>query len=74
MAEPNVKLKLTFKDDLNKDTEMSYNYVRKNVTGTQAKSLMDAIIANKACFKNAPTTAVKAAIVETNETEINING
>lgn len=74
MADPVVKLKLTFKDDSEKDTEMSYNYANKSVTGAQAKALMDAIVANNAAFKNNPTTAVKAAIVETTETDINLNG
>lgn len=73
MADANVKLRLKFKDNKDKDTEMSYSYAKKDVAGSDVKALMNAITQNKAAFKNGPTTAVSAAIVETTETPVNLS-
>lgn len=72
MANPTVKLKLKFKDNVDKDTEMSWNFAKDNITGAQAKTLGDAIVARKDCFKNSPTTFVSASIITTTETPITL--
>lgn len=72
MAGPVTKLRLKFKDSADKDTEMSYSYVKSDITGAQAKAVGDAIVRHKSCFKNNPSSLVSASIVQTTETPIEL--
>ena len=67
------KLSLTFTTDTGKSTTFSYKYAKTNVTTSQVKALMAAIIANNAIFSSVPVAAKSAKLVKTEEDAIDIS-
>jgi len=72
MATAGSQLVLQFRDANSSNIKFTYRYANPDVSSSEVKSLVAAIIANGSIFEKVPTVAVSATLQTTTETEIDI--
>jgi len=72
MATPGSQLVLQFKSANNEDIKFTYRYANPDVTSSEVKALVAALITNGEIFAKVPSVAVSAALQTTTSTEIDI--
>lgn len=65
-----ASLRFKFRDSSDREFDHSFRYAKPSTTGTDAKALADAMIANATAFKKEPKSVVSAEIVVTTATPI----
>lgn len=68
-----VKLVLEFRDATATSRKWSFGNADQDVTRTNVKALMDAMIANGSIYKYPPVSKVSAQIVKTTTDEIDVS-
>lgn len=69
----NTKLVLTFRDEDGEKLNKSFNYIDPEIEAASVKALMQGMIANGTIFDRQPASMSSAKLVETTETQINID-
>lgn len=55
------------------DSQMSYNYVKPNISGATVQTVANAIITNGSIFAKVPTAIKSAKLVTTTETLVDLS-
>lgn len=72
MATAGSQLILQFRDANSSNIKFTYKYANPDVTSSEVKALVTAMIANGSVFEKVPAVAVSATLQTTTETAIDI--
>lgn len=68
-----ASLRLRFKDNVDKDTDLSFRYAKTSASASDVKALGQAIIANTSIYKKVYKSLVSAEYVVTQTTPVDVS-